>query len=267
MAWLSDSTDQRTRTPEDGKKEARRILRWSSLFVGEVRDGLTMINMQNAFLVVSKGYTEKQSGILYFVFGISQFLFQGPAGYLFDYSENKATWFSIAAASTTGLTLVTAAFAKPQGKNLTLMVIVKILQGAATAFIPPGFNSITQGIVGMNGMTQQVASTEMMNHLGTVFIALTSAILAMVLYPELGLLFLVSPVACAGLFFFICRLDPSCIDHNEARGLTSIQQTASNTCGASAIIEHNAIENTSLLLQHEKGVSMAKVYWRAPTAT
>lgn len=28
--------------------------------------GLTMINMQSAFLIVSKGYTEKQAGILFF---------------------------------------------------------------------------------------------------------------------------------------------------------------------------------------------------------
>ena len=29
-------------------------LRWASLFLGELRDGLTMINMQSAFLIVSK---------------------------------------------------------------------------------------------------------------------------------------------------------------------------------------------------------------------
>ena len=28
--------------------------------------GLTMINMQSAFLIVSKGYTEKQAGVLFF---------------------------------------------------------------------------------------------------------------------------------------------------------------------------------------------------------
>jgi len=30
------------------------MLRWAALFLGELRDGLTMINMQSAFLIVSK---------------------------------------------------------------------------------------------------------------------------------------------------------------------------------------------------------------------
>ena len=44
----------------------RGLLRWAALFLGELRDGLTMINMQNAFLIVSKQYTEKQAGVLFF---------------------------------------------------------------------------------------------------------------------------------------------------------------------------------------------------------
>jgi len=44
----------------------RGLLRWAALFLGELRDGLTMINMQSAFLIVSKQYTEKQAGVLFF---------------------------------------------------------------------------------------------------------------------------------------------------------------------------------------------------------
>jgi hypothetical protein len=44
----------------------RGLLRWAALFLGELRDGLTMINMQSAFLIVSKHYTEKQAGVLFF---------------------------------------------------------------------------------------------------------------------------------------------------------------------------------------------------------
>ena len=143
---------------------------------------------------------------------------------MYDYSDDKVTWFSAAAVSTTCLTLATAALAKPEGQNMTLMIIIKILQGAATSFLPPGLNSITQGIVGVAGMTNQVANNEMMNHLGTVVLALASSLLSMWLFPDLGLLFLVAPVACAGLLFFLCKLDPNWIDHNEARGLTAIQR-------------------------------------------
>ena len=73
---------------------SRRLLNLVALFLGELRDGLTMvgrsllfllskkfthfnknfgrlrqINMQSAFLLTSKGYTEKQCGVLFFVFG------------------------------------------------------------------------------------------------------------------------------------------------------------------------------------------------------
>jgi MFS family permease len=150
---------------------------------------------------------------------MSQFLFQAPAGYLYDYTESKVLWLSTAGILTTLLTLFTAFFAAPNGRNLSLMILVKFLQGAVTSFIPPGLNSITQGIVGASGMTQQVSMNEMMNHLGTAIIVLTGSLVGVMLYPELGFLFIVSPIACAGFLLFLNRIDPAHIDHNAARGL------------------------------------------------
>jgi MFS family permease len=140
---------------ETRREKSKSSLRWAALFLGELRDGLTMINMQSAFLIVSKGYSEKQVGILFFVFGMSQFLFQTPAGYLYDYTTQKVLWLSVAAITTTFLTIATAVFAEEHGGNIVLMVLIKFIQGAVTSFIPPGLNSITQGIVGAIGMTKQ----------------------------------------------------------------------------------------------------------------
>jgi MFS family permease len=153
------------------------------------------------------------------VFGMSQFLFQTPAGYLYDYTEQKVLWLSLAGIATTALTLLTAFFAKPMGGNLALMVLIKFVQGAVTSFIPPGLNSITQGIVGSTGMTSQVSVNEMMNHLGTAIIVLTGSLIGVWLYPNLGMLFVVSPIACAGFLFFLNRIRPADIDHDAARGL------------------------------------------------
>lgn len=140
---------------EERREKSKSSLRWAALFLGEVRDGLTQINMQSAFLIVSKNYSEKQVGILFFVFGMSQFLFQTPAGYLYDYTHRKVLWLSVAAVTTTALTVITALCAQEEGGNLLLMVLIKFIQGAVTSFIPPGLNSITQGIVGSVGMTEQ----------------------------------------------------------------------------------------------------------------
>eukprot|EP00934_Nitzschia_sp_Nitz4_P003919 Nitzschia sp. Nitz4//scaffold41_size133979//80475//82337//NITZ4_003356-RA/size133979-snap-gene-0.130-mRNA-1//-1//CDS//3329551497//3909//frame0 len=194
-------------------------LRWAALFLGELRDGLTMINMQSVFLMVAKGYKETQVGVLFFVFGMTQFLAQAPAGYLYDYTEQKLLWLSVAGAITTLLTVCTAAFAEED--NFWLMVLIKCIQGAVTSFIPPGLNSITQGVVGAVGMTEQVAVNEMMNHLGTAIIVLTGSLLAFYLYPNIGALFIVSPIACCGFLYFLNQIKPSDIDHDAARGLTS----------------------------------------------
>ena len=159
---------------------------------------------------------------------MSQFLFQTPAGYLYDYTEAKVLWLSIAAIATTALTVFTAAFAQPYGANLSLMIFIKFLQGAVTSFIPPGLNSITQGIVGSAGMTSQVSTNEMMNHLGTAIIVLTGSIVGVILYPDLGFLFIVSPIACFGFLVFLNRINLSDIDHAEARGLTSTNKKTDN---------------------------------------
>lgn len=211
--------------PNEAKKKlrksdvARTMLGWVALFLGELRDGLTMINMQSAFLIASKNYSEKQAGVLFFVFGMSQFLFQTPAGYLMDYSDRKVFWLSFAAVGTTLMTLITAQFAQEDGGNLALMALIKFFQGAITALIPPGLNSITQGIVGAVGMTGQVSRNEMMNHLGTSIIVLIGSLIAFGLYPNIKLLFIISPIACAGVIFFLHRIHPDDIDHNAARGL------------------------------------------------
>ena len=207
--------------PSSSKASAKSYLGLVALFLGEVRDGLTMINMQSAFLISSKLYSEKQVGIMFFVFGISQFIFQTPAGYIMDYSDRKVALLAGAALTTTALTVLTAVTAKEYGENIVWMIFLKFVQGGATALIPPGLNSITQGIVGSTGMTHQVADNEMKNHFGTAVIVLSGSLIAFYTYPNIGLLFIVSPIACAGVIFFLMRISPEDIDHNAARGLTS----------------------------------------------
>jgi len=201
------------------------LLSWVALFLGEARDGLTMINMQSAYLLIAKNYTEKQVGALFFVFGMSQFLFQAPAGYFMDYTHRKTLLLGCVAVATTLCTLVTALYATDNGGNLHLMMAIKVLQGAITAFVPIGLNSITQGIVGCVGMTAQVSTNEMMNHLGTSFIVVAASVVAFCRYPDTGVMFVVSPIACVGVLMFLMRIRPEHIDHDAARGLTSKSET------------------------------------------
>lgn len=210
---------------EKPKTNARFLLGLVALFLGELRDGLTMINMQSAYLIISKQYSEKQAGILFFVFGMSQFLFQTPAGYIMDYTDRKVHWLGMASIVTTLLTLLTATTAADNGANLGFMVFIKFVQGGVTALIPPGLNSITQGIVGSVGMTKQVSVNEMRNHFGTAVIVLTGSLIAFFTYPDIGTLFIVSPIACFGVIFFLAKIRPEDIDHDAARGLKLTSET------------------------------------------
>ena len=142
-----------------------------------------------------------------------------------DYSDRKVHLLGAASIITTLLTILTATTAKEYGANLGFMVFLKFLQGAVTALIPPGLNSITQGIVGSVGMTRQVAKNEMRNHFGTAVIVLTGSLIAFFTYPNIGTLFLVSPVACAGVIFFLLKIRPEDIDHDAARGLKLTSNT------------------------------------------
>ena len=175
--------------------------------------------MQSTFLITQKQYTPKDVGLMFFAFGISQFTFQMPAGYLIDYLEHKRFVLGFAATVTTLLTLATAVFAADDGGNLRLMLIIKFIQGAMTSFIPPCLNSITQGIVGAVGMTEQVAKNEMMHHWGTAVLVMAASLLGYILYPHLESLFLVSPIACIGVIYHLRKIKPRYIDHIAARGL------------------------------------------------
>eukprot|EP00573_Skeletonema_grethae_P009524 CAMPEP_0201711106 /NCGR_PEP_ID=MMETSP0578-20130828/58971_1 /ASSEMBLY_ACC=CAM_ASM_000663 /TAXON_ID=267565 /ORGANISM="Skeletonema grethea, Strain CCMP 1804" /LENGTH=448 /DNA_ID=CAMNT_0048200155 /DNA_START=159 /DNA_END=1505 /DNA_ORIENTATION=+ len=202
-----------------------------------------MINMQSAFLISSKLYSEKEVGVLFFVFGMSQFLFQTPAGYIMDASDRKVALLAGAALTTTALTLLSAITAKEYGENIVWMVFLKFIQGAVTALIPPGLNSITQGIVGSTGMTKQVADNEMKNHFGTAIIVLSGSLIAFYTYPNIGLLFIVSPIACAGVIYFLTRINPDDIDHDEARGLS---MSKSNTNATDYQLASDAKEQVNL---------------------
>ena len=153
------------------------------------------------------------------MYGLSQFICQTPAGYVMDYTQKKVILLGSAAVGTTILTLATTAFATDNGGNLNLIIVLKILQGAITALIPPGVNSITQGIVGTAGMTSQVSQNEMMHHWGTAVLVMFASFLAFALYPHIEFLFIMSPIACIGVVYHLSKIAPKDIDHYAARGL------------------------------------------------
>ena len=181
--------------------------------------------MQAAFLISAKSYTEKQVGLLFFVYGMSQFLCMAPSGFFLDYSNNKINWVIWAGCATATLTVITALFAAPFGENMGLMIILKMLQGGITSILPPGFNGITLGIVGSTGFTHQVSRNRMMNHIGTALIVAIGSLIAYFRYPHIGHLFIVSPLAAIGMFYNLRRIKPNQVNKDAARALIVVSPT------------------------------------------
>jgi MFS family permease len=191
----------------------------AAFFMGDIRDGLPMLNMQAAFLVSAKDFSEKQIGVLFLAFGLTQFLCMTPAGYFLDYSNNKINWVIWSGAITSLLTIATALTAHPGGENLGLMILMKVLQGGISAILPPAFNSVTLGIVGSSGFTLQVSRNRMMNHIGTALIVAIGSLISYLLYPNIGALFVVSPLAMIGVYYNMVRIKPTHVDRDAARAL------------------------------------------------
>jgi MFS family permease len=182
-------------------------------------ESIPQLNMQAAFLVSAKDFSEKQVGLLFLAFGLSQFLCMTPAGYFLDYSNHKIDWVIWSGAITSLLTVATAITAHPGGDNLGLMVLMKILQGGVSAILPPAFNSVTLGIVGSSGFTLQVSRNRMMNHIGTALIVAIGSLISYLLYPNIGALFVVSPLAMIGVYYNMVRIKPTHVDRDAARAL------------------------------------------------
>lgn len=175
--------------------------------------------MQAAYLISDKDFTEKQVGLIFLVFGLSQFLCMAPAGYYLDYSNHKIDWVIYSSILISAITVFGTLTAEEGGENMALLLFWRVIQGGLTAMLPPGFNSITLGIVGTKGFTHQVSRNRMMNHMGTALVIAAGSLIAYFYYPELGYLFSVSPMAAAGVWYYLAKIKPDHVHRDAARGL------------------------------------------------
>jgi len=200
--------------------DARPLLSKASFFLGTLRDGLPMINLQAVYLVSACGYTEKQVGILFLTFGLAQTVCMVPAGYLLDYSgKHKVQQMVVAVLTVSTLTVVTTSLAAMEATNLPLQIILHALQGGASAILPPAFNGITLGITGQTQFTSICSRNRSMNHLGTAALIVISCITAYYSYPNFQILFAAAPVAATAAVYFLLQIPSNAVYKDAASGL------------------------------------------------
>lgn len=196
--------------------------------MGEVRDGLPMLNMQAVYLVSTGLYKEKQIGILFLAFGLAQFLLMAPAGYILDYSNQKIRYLIGATLSVSAVTVLIALIGR--NGNMVLQIVLHALQGACTAIIPPAFNGITLGITGQAGLTEQVSRNRSMMHWGTVTLVVVSCTTAYYTYPHFAILFTASPVAACIATYLLRQIPSQTVHRDAARGLIAESPTMTEYC-------------------------------------
>lgn len=194
------------------------------------------INLQTV-LLMSQHFTRKEIGTLLFVFGWSQVIFMAPIGYIYDKLSGSVKLNVVIGAGTlcSIVTVLTAILAS--NRNMTTHLVLKVIQGATSAIQLPGLNSITLGIVGAPGFTRQVARNHMMRHIGSAINVGLGSLLAYFLYPSVGPLFVVSPLFCVGLVYFVRKIEPEQIDTDAARALIEHSSTMDEYAIADATSE------------------------------
>ena len=186
-------------------RDARPLLPKAAFFMGDLRDGLPMLNMQFAFLMIDRDFSKTQLGLLMLCFGLAQTACLAPSGYFLDYSNHKIKWVMGAGFFISIFTVLTPLTAAYDGENMGLMIFWKILQGSVCAILPPGFNALTLGIVGATGFTHQVSRNRMAQHLGTATVVVIGTVISYFTYPSIGQLFAVSPLAAIAFWYNLSK--------------------------------------------------------------
>lgn len=201
------------------ERDARTILPFAAFFIGDIRDGLPMVNLQGAFLICFKNFSKQQVSQIFLGFGIFQFLSMAPCGYFVDYTSSKIDYLIRASGFVSLLTMMIATFSKPNGDNLNFIIFISCIQGMLTPLVHPLLQSITMGIVGNTGFSEQLTKNRIMNHFGTALSVGSSTVIAYYVYPKLHYIFVVSPMVWLGLIYFLKKIQPRDIHIDAARSL------------------------------------------------
>ena len=175
--------------------DARPILKYVNFFIGDSRDGATMVNLQSFYLMNVLHVNHVQRSKLSVGYGVSQFISLGIAGYLYDYTPDKAIrWLQLSmCVNAVCILLVTYIVTSqeetfdnqnPWNTLIKTLFVIKCVQGASSAFIPTGMTAITLGIVGLSHLTDQHTTNRMFAHLGSAVVVLVMSVAGSFLYAQ-----------------------------------------------------------------------------------
>ena len=191
-------------------------------------------------------------GIALAITSIATVIMQTPAGGFVDATHRKRLLLIICAVIIAISTVTIALNSTPW-----IIYFCQALIGAAAAFLGPTIAGMTLGIVGGRRFTRQTSANQAWNHIGNVFAAAVSAILALWV-SALGVFWLVALMA-IGLVICTLLINPREINHDRARGaMVTPQETIKQPSGFKVLLldRRLAIFACSILLFHFANAAM-----------
>ncbi|MCP3943296.1 MAG: MFS transporter [Desulfobacteraceae bacterium] len=193
------------------KKRSCRAINWLNFFLSDVRDGLGPFLA--IFLLTTYHWDQAKIGVVLTVMGISTLLVQIPAGAFIDYTKRKRTVLVVCIII---VSIVTVAVVWV--KSYSLILMLKVIMGATTAFFAPAIAGITLGLTGPKQFTRMVGRNEAFNHAGNVFAAALAGLAGYFISMKAS--FYTVPIMGVLALTSLLFLKSSDIDHRAARGFT-----------------------------------------------
>jgi MFS family permease len=170
--------------------------------------------------LLMRGWTESDIGFVLFINCIVSLIIQTPIGIFADYTSYKRSLVALANILIAAMCVILVFQSDSYGMVLFSMAVL----GVGYALSYPPMYSITLGLVGSDGIMEQVPVNETCIHAGNAFFAVASAIV--VYYGAVTgggeTLFWICVVLGVSTCAMLCMIDPKEIDMDRARGLESL---------------------------------------------
>lgn len=186
-----------------------RALGGINFFLADVRDGLGPFL---GIFLIGQGWAPDEIGLVMTVGGLAGMLAATPLGALADATRAKRALIAACA-----IAVIVASLALLAMPTLAVTAASQIITGLAGAAIGPALAALTLGLVGQDGLPQQLGRNEAFNHAGNFAAALLAGLLGWKFGVEAVFWLMVAMAACSLLALMFVR--PGDIDHDVARGM------------------------------------------------
>lgn len=164
--------------------------------------------------LLMSGWSEKDIGFALFVGGITALCVQTPIGQLIDCTNNKRIFIL-----TANFLIAVTSILLIYDTDFVIGMICLSIQGVGNAMAMPALYGLTLGLVGSEGIIDQIPINETCNHAGNAFYAILGGALAFMAHGD-AVFWIVGVMGIIGSFCLLL-VNGKLVNHDKARGLVA----------------------------------------------